>query len=125
MRSITFNPWWTAQSSGLSRGWRICHSPVERGFIGAIRPRRVGGPERNMNDFSHMAKNDEIRSNSGVGKRLLNVREAALYMGLDVDTVYRKARLRELPSVKVGRALRFDLKALEAYVEQHTIPILE
>lgn len=63
--------------------------------------------------------------NSGVGKRLLNVREAALYMGLDVDTVYRKARLRELPSVKVGRALRFDLKALEAYVEQHTIQTID
>jgi excisionase family DNA binding protein len=78
-----------------------------------------------MNGSSDMAKNDEMRSNDGVGKRLLNVREAALYMGLDVDTVYRKARLRELPSVKVGRALRFDVKALEAYVERHTIPILE
>ena len=55
------------------------------------------------------------------GKRLLNVREAAQYLGLEVDTVYKKARLREVPSVKVGRALRFDVKALERFIEQHTI----
>jgi excisionase family DNA binding protein len=66
-----------------------------------------------------------LGSNGGVGRRLLNVREAAAYLGLAVDTVYRKARLRELPSVKVGRSLRFDVTALERYVEQHTIQTLE
>ncbi len=64
-------------------------------------------------------------SNEYVGKRLLNVEEAAGFLGLQVDTVYKKARLRELPSVKVGRALRFDAKALERYIEQHTIETLE
>ena len=60
-----------------------------------------------------------------VNKRLLNVREAARYLGLDEDTVYRKARLRELPSVKVGRALRFDVVALGRYIEQHTIETID
>ena len=64
-------------------------------------------------------------SNSGIGKRLLTVAEAAGYLGLQVDTVYKKARLRELPSVKVGRALRFDVKALERFVEQHTIETID
>ncbi len=63
--------------------------------------------------------------NGHVGKRLLNAEEAAGYLGLKVDTVYRKARLRELPSVKVGRALRFDLKALERFVEQHTVETID
>ena len=63
--------------------------------------------------------------NGDIGKRLLNVREAAQYLGLKVDTVYKKARLRELPYVKVGRALRFDVRALELYVEQHTIATLD
>lgn len=63
--------------------------------------------------------------NGHIGRRLLNVREAALYLGLEVDTVYKKARLRELPCVKVGRALRFDLKALERFVEQHTIETID
>ena len=72
-----------------------------------------------------MAIKPGFESNEKVGRRLLNVREAAQYLGLQDDTVYRKARLRELPSVKVGRALRFDVVALERYIEQHTIKNLE
>jgi excisionase family DNA binding protein len=64
-------------------------------------------------------------SNSSVDKRLLKPREAALYLGLKVDTVYRKARLRELPSVKVGRCLRFDRNALDRLIEQHTIETID
>ena len=60
-----------------------------------------------------------------IGRRLLNVREAAQYLGLEVDTVYKKARLREVPCVKVGRALRFDVLALERFVEQHTIETID
>ena len=68
-----------------------------------------------------MLSRSQMRSNEIVGKRLLNVEEAAQYLGLEVDTIYKKSRLRELPSVKVGRSLRFDVIALNAYVEQHTI----
>ena len=64
-------------------------------------------------------------SNREVGKRLLKVEEVARYLGLEVDTVYKKARLRELPSVKMGRALRFDVKALERYIEQHTFKTID
>jgi excisionase family DNA binding protein len=66
-----------------------------------------------------------MRSNQTIGKRLLNASEAARYLGLEVDTVYKKARLRELPSVKVGRALRFDVIALERFVEQHTFKAID
>ena len=72
-----------------------------------------------------MAMKASMVSNSGIGKRLLNAEEAAEFLALKVDTVYKKARLRELPSVKVGRALRFDVKALERFVEQHTIKTIE
>jgi excisionase family DNA binding protein len=66
-----------------------------------------------------------MRSNESVGKRLLNVRETAQYLGLEVDTVYKKSRLRELPSVKVGRSLRFDVEALIRFVQQHTIKTID
>ncbi len=67
----------------------------------------------------------EIVSNGDIGRRLLNVREAAQYLGLDVDTIYKKSRLREVPCVKVGRALRFDVRALERFIEQHTIETID
>ena len=63
--------------------------------------------------------------NGAIGRRLLNVREAAQYLGLEVDTIYRKARLREVPCVKVGRALRFDVKALEQFIEKHAIDAID
>jgi excisionase family DNA binding protein len=72
-----------------------------------------------------MASSTKVSSNKDIGKRLLNAREAAEYLGIAVDTVYRMARLRELPSVKVGRALRFDVVAVERYVEQHTIETID
>ena len=64
-------------------------------------------------------------SNGAIVRRLLNVTEAAHYLGLEVDTVYKKSRMREVPSVKVGRALRFDVKALERYIEQHSIKTID
>ena len=72
-----------------------------------------------------MPKRREMVSNGIIGRRLLNVREAAQYLGLDEGTIYRKARLRELPSVKFGRALRFDLRALELLIEQHAIQSID
>jgi len=72
-----------------------------------------------------MALQSQMRLNDPVGKRLLNVVEAARYLGLEVDTIYKKARLRDLPSVKVGRALRFDVSALERYIEQHAVKTLD
>lgn len=72
-----------------------------------------------------MADSSWTMSNGEIGRRLLKVEEAALFLGLKVDTVYKKARLREVPSVKVGRALRFDIKALERFVEQHTFRTID
>jgi hypothetical protein len=46
-------------------------------------------------------------------------------LGLELDTGYKKSRLREVPCVKVGRALRFDVKALERYIEQNTIETID
>jgi excisionase family DNA binding protein len=63
--------------------------------------------------------------NIPVGKRLLNAKETAQYLGLEVDTVYKKSRLRELPSVKVGRSLRFDVKALERFIEKQTVKTID
>ena len=72
-----------------------------------------------------MAATDEMGLNGTVGKRLLDVREAARYLGLAVDTLYKMARLRVLPSVKLGRALRFDIEALQRFIAERTIEIMD
>ena len=72
-----------------------------------------------------MTSDNKLRSNGDVGRRLLKAEEAARYLGLEVDTVHKKARRRELPSVKVGRSLRFDVVALERYVTEHAIETID
>ena len=69
-------------------------------------------------------KRSESVSTETIFKRLLKAEEAAQYLGLKIDTVYKKSRMREIPSVKVGRALRFDVKALDRYIEQNTITVI-
>jgi excisionase family DNA binding protein len=70
-------------------------------------------------------KTADMVSNVVIGRRLLNVKEAAQYLGLEVNTIYKKSRLREVPFVKVGRALRFDVRALDRYIEQHTLETID
>ncbi len=67
----------------------------------------------------------DIKSDTVITKRLLNVKEAAEYLGLAVDTLHKKKTLREIPYVKIGRSLRFDIKALDIYIKQNTFEILD
>ncbi len=70
-------------------------------------------------------KLEGIVSNRGIGRRLLNVGEAAQYLGVSVDTLHKWVQLRAIPHVKAGRALRFDLVALNRYIDEHTIGTID
>jgi excisionase family DNA binding protein len=49
--------------------------------------------------------------------RLLNVRDAARYLGTTPATLYTKIWRREIPFVKFGRSVRFDVKDLDQLIE--------
>ena len=52
-------------------------------------------------------------------ERLVTVQEAAHILGLSVRAVYRLVASQELPGpVKIGRATRFPVSELWAYIEQ-------
>jgi excisionase family DNA binding protein len=52
------------------------------------------------------------------GVRLLNVREAARFLGTTPKTLYTMAWRRDILFVKIGRSLRFDVRDLEQMIEQ-------
>ncbi len=52
-----------------------------------------------------------------VGRRYLDVKAAAVYLGMSEGAVYAAAERRQLPFRKVGRNLRFDVMKLDAYIE--------
>ncbi len=61
----------------------------------------------------------EIYPSAGV--RLLTVREAAGYLGTTVATLYSKVWRREIPFVKLGRSVRFDVIELDELIEHSKV----
>ena len=82
-------------------------------------------PGTQANDKGRTEKLGPMVSNGQIGRRLLNVGEAAQYLGVSVDTLHKWVQLRAIPHVKAGRALRFDLVALNRYIDEHTIGTID
>ena len=82
-------------------------------------------PALQQNQSETPEKSEAIVSNGAIGRRLLNVGEAAQYLGVSVDTLHKWVQLRAIPHVKAGRALRFDLVALNRYIDEHTIGTID
>ena len=57
--------------------------------------------------------------------RLLNIKEAARYLGTTDKTLYSKIWRREIPFIKLGRSVRFDVRDLEALIERSRIKAVE
>lgn len=55
------------------------------------------------------------------GRRLVDIKTASLYIGLQVDTIYRMVSERRIPFVKVGRRTMFDIRLLDDWLEIHTV----
>ncbi len=57
----------------------------------------------------------------GVPTAVLDVHEAAAYLGVSEVTLYRLVRRREVPYTRVGRSIRFRVEELERYLEERTV----
>jgi excisionase family DNA binding protein len=53
--------------------------------------------------------------------RLLNIKEAARFLGTTDKTLYSKIWRREIPFIKIGRSVRFDVRDLEALIERSRV----
>ncbi len=56
----------------------------------------------------------------GLATAVLDVREAAAYLAVVPETVYRLVRRGELPHTRVGKAIRFRVEDLDHYLEKRT-----
>ena len=54
-------------------------------------------------------------------RKLVSVKEAALYIGLSSHTIYAMVSQRRIPFVKVGRLVKFDLDLLDRWIKQNTV----
>lgn len=53
--------------------------------------------------------------------RLLTIKEAAAYTGLAVSTLYKMTGRRQIPYIKMGSLLKFDLAALDKWIKDQTV----
>jgi excisionase family DNA binding protein len=51
---------------------------------------------------------------------VFNAREAAEYLAVHIETLYRLVRARALPHTRVNRALQFRRKDVEDYLQEQT-----
>ena len=56
-----------------------------------------------------------------ITRRLFTIRKVAEYTGLSVRTLYRMVSQRRIPFVKMGRLVKCDLKAMDAWIERHSV----
>jgi excisionase family DNA binding protein len=62
-----------------------------------------------------------VQVGTPTGRRLLGIKEASLYIGLQVDTIYRMVSQRRIPFIKVGRRTMFDVRLLDDWLAKHTV----
>ena len=55
------------------------------------------------------------------GDSLLTTAELAEYLRIRRETIVRKARKGELPSIKIGRQFRFDKSEIERWINDHKL----
>lgn len=54
---------------------------------------------------------------------LLTVKEAAAFLRLSPDTIYRATKAGTLPHVRIGRSIRLSKEALEEFLENPTVTV--
>ncbi len=63
----------------------------------------------------------ELNTASPIQRRLLTVKELSAYLGISQDTIYTQVSKRRVPFVKIGRLLKFDLKAIDEWITQNSV----
>jgi len=54
-------------------------------------------------------------------RRLLNIREVSGLLGLSKSTLYEWTVQRRIPFVRAGRALRFDTRDMDKWIERQKV----
>ena len=54
-------------------------------------------------------------------RQLINAEEVSQMLGIRRDSIYRWVSQKRIPSVKMGRATRFDLEEINKWIKENSI----
>jgi predicted DNA-binding transcriptional regulator AlpA len=91
---------------------RTLNKPVPLAETQAIPPYHIR--ETPVNPTAMVTANTEVIT---MNNRLIKINELAEAIGFSVPWIYARTRLNLIPCVRVGRNLRFDLKAVLNWLE--------
>ena len=63
----------------------------------------------------------DMNTTSPIQRRLLTVKELSEYIGISQDTIYTQVSQRRVPYVKIGRLLKFDIKAIDEWITKNSV----
>jgi excisionase family DNA binding protein len=76
-----------------------------------------------QNRFKKYPAASLLTSHSISGPRLLNIKDAAEYLGAHPWAIRQMIRSRELPHIKIGRAHMIDRFDLDRYIEENKVGV--
>ena len=56
-------------------------------------------------------------------REVMSVRQAAEYLGVSVDTLYKYVKASKVPSFKLGNRLRFKKSILDRWMEESSVSV--
>jgi excisionase family DNA binding protein len=62
-----------------------------------------------------------VRDSDTLQRRLIDVKQVALYTGLAQKTVYTMVSQQRIPFVKLGRLTKFDVREVDTWIKQHAV----
>jgi excisionase family DNA binding protein len=73
----------------------------------------------NINALADALSRKIFESGNVERPRLLNLDQAAVYLGMTTDAVKSKALMGQMPAVRVDKKWRFDRIDLDRWIEDH------
>lgn len=59
-----------------------------------------------------------MEKDNGIKRRLLSIKEMAIYTGLSIHTLYHWVNQGKIPFVKVGKNIKFDIYDIDKFIEE-------
>lgn len=56
-----------------------------------------------------------------INKRLLTPKEVSEYLGISVKGIYNMVYRRQIPFVKIGGRLKFDIRDIDNWIEENKV----
>ena len=53
----------------------------------------------------------------------MDVRECAKYLNVSIHFLYKMTAQRQIPFLRFGRAIRFDIRKLEKWIEENSVEV--